>query len=97
MPGRISLRVRVHPGAKKDEAAGFRNGVLLVRLRAPAIEGRANEALVAFIAKLLKCSKSQVALKKGERSRDKVLEIMGVGEEAIRDLHYLLISGEEAS
>ncbi|HKT46067.1 MAG TPA: DUF167 domain-containing protein, partial [Candidatus Acidoferrales bacterium] len=57
-PGRIVFTVRVQPRASKDEIAGVMEGALKVRLRAPALENRANEALIAFLAGLLKTPKS---------------------------------------
>jgi hypothetical protein len=58
-------------------------GALKVRLRAPAVEGRANEALVEFLAKLLKRPRSAVRILSGERSRTKRIEINGVTQQQI--------------
>ena len=75
--------VRVQPRASKDEIAGEMAGALKVRLRAPALEDRANEALVEFLASLLKTPKSAVRILSGERSRTKRLEIHGVTRQQI--------------
>jgi len=56
---------------------------LKVRLRAPAVEDRANEALVEFLAQLLKSPKSAVRILSGERSRTKRVEIRGVTRQQI--------------
>jgi uncharacterized protein (TIGR00251 family) len=81
--GLVVLAVRVQPRASKDEIAGETGGALKVRLRAPALEGRANEALVEFLAELLKTSRSAVRILSGERSRTKRLEIRGVTRQQI--------------
>ena len=81
--GTLILRVRVQPRASKDEVAGEMGGALKVRLRAPALEGHANEALVEFLAELLKTPRSAVRILGGERSRTKRLEIRGVTRQQI--------------
>jgi len=76
--GIVVLDVRVQPRASNNEVAGEMEGALKVRLQAPAIENRANEALCEFLAELLKRPKSAVRLLAGERSRVKRVEIVGV-------------------
>ncbi len=82
----VILLVRVQPRASKDEIAGEMGGELKVRLRAPAVEDRANEALVEFLAELLKTSRSAVSILSGERSRLKRIEIRGVTRQQILNL-----------
>ncbi|SRR5216684_2904317 len=79
----VIFSLRVQPRASKDEIAGELGGALKVRLRAPAVEDRANEALVEFLADLLKRPKSAVRILSGERSRTKRVEIHGVTREQI--------------
>jgi len=81
--GAVTLMVRVQPRASKDEITGEMGGALKVRLRAPAVEGRANEALVEFLAVLLKTPRSAVRILSGERSRTKHVEIRGVTRQQI--------------
>jgi uncharacterized protein len=81
--GAVSLLVRVQPRASKDEIGGEMGGALKVRLRAPAVEDRANEAQVEFLAQLLKSPKSAVRILSGERSRMKRVEIRGVSRQQI--------------
>ena len=76
--GSVSFVVRVQPRASKNEVSGVMDGALKIRLQAPAVENRANEALCAFLAELLKRPKSAVRLLSGERSRSKRVEIFGV-------------------
>ena len=84
--GAVIFSVRVQPRASKDEIAGELEGALKVRLRAPAVENRANEALVEFMAQLLKRPRSAVRILSGERSRTKRVEISGVTPREILDL-----------
>jgi uncharacterized protein (TIGR00251 family) len=81
--GAVTFVVRVQPRASKDEIAGEMGGALKVRLRAPAVEDCANEALVEFLSGLLKRSTSAVRILSGERSRTKRLEIRGVTRQQI--------------
>jgi uncharacterized protein (TIGR00251 family) len=84
--GAVILVVRVQPRASKDEIAGEMGGALKVRLRAPAVEDRANEALVEFLAELLKTPKSAVRILSGDRSRTKRIEIRGATRQQIEAL-----------
>ena len=69
----ITLNLHVQPGAKRSEIAGLHGDALKIRLAAPPMEGRANEALLKFIAKLFDVPLRQVELKRGEKSRDKII------------------------
>jgi uncharacterized protein len=84
--GRVIFAVRVQPRASRDEVAGEVSGALKIRLQAPALEGRANEALIEFLAALLKTPKSAVRILSGERSRIKRVEIRGVTKQQIDQL-----------
>jgi uncharacterized protein len=74
----MELRVRVTARAGRDELAGLRDGVLHVRVSAPPIDGKANRAVCKLIARAVGVGKASVRVTKGERSRDKVVEIEGV-------------------
>lgn len=69
------IRVWVQPGAKKDDVAQVQGDMLKVRLRAPAVENKANEALILFLAKLLGVPKSSLELASGQTSRKKAVRI----------------------
>lgn len=71
----VRILVRVQPGASKDEIAGWENGALRVRLRARAVEGKANRSLLEFLAAALGLRPYQVGLSKGERSREKLIDV----------------------
>ena len=72
-----TLAVRVHPGAKRNAVGGFHAGALKVSITAPATDGRANEALIAFIAEWLGIPKARVTLISGATNRSKTLRIAG--------------------
>jgi uncharacterized protein (TIGR00251 family) len=73
----ITLTLHVQPGAKRSEIAGLHGEALKIRLAAPPVEGRANEALQRFIAELFAVQLRQVELKQGAQSRRKVVAISG--------------------
>lgn len=74
---RLMLTLHVQPGAKRTEVAGLHGEALKIKLAAPPAEGKANGALLAFLAGAFDVPLRQVALKQGERSRQKVVEISG--------------------
>lgn len=82
--GGITIECRVTPRASRNAIKGVREGVLEVSLGSPPVEGRANKALVEFLAKLLGVRKSAVAIVGGERSRKKVIFIEGISEEELK-------------
>jgi uncharacterized protein len=84
--GTVTFSVRVQPRASRDEIAGVIDGAMKIRLCAPAVENRANEALVEFLASVLKTSKSAVRIRSGEQSRTKRVEIIGVTRQQIESL-----------
>ena len=77
----VLLQLSVVPNAKRTEVDGLHDGALRVRLAAPPIDGRANEALVAWLAKSLGVARRDVELVRGESSRRKQVAI-GVPLEA---------------
>ena len=76
--GAVVVAVRVQPRARRDDVAGEWEGALKVRLRAPPVDDRANEALIEFLARILKIPKPAVRILGGERSRIKRVELSGV-------------------
>lgn len=71
------ISVHAQPGAKRTEAAGLHGDALKIRVAAPALEDRANEALIAFIAAKLGIPKRDVSLVSGAKSREKRFAIRG--------------------
>jgi uncharacterized protein len=75
--GVITLTLHVQPGAKRSGIAGLHGDALKLKLAAPPIEGRANEALLKYIAGLFDVPVRQVELKQGDQSRRKVVAVSG--------------------
>jgi hypothetical protein len=84
--GTVAFAVRVQPRASREEIAGVHDGALKVRICAPAVENQANEALVQFLATILKTPKSAVRIQGGEHARTKRVEIFGVTRQQILNL-----------
>ena len=80
----VSFAVRLQPKAKKTAIIGELDGALKLGVTDPPIDGRANEALVRFIAQLLKVARSSVTIAAGETSRNKVIRVEGVTAEQVR-------------
>ena len=78
------LRVHVISNAKSDCVVGEHGGAVKIKLRAPAVEGKANAALIRFLAKQLKLLRQSIVLKRGHRSRDKLILIDGLTEKDVR-------------
>lgn len=73
----IRLTLHIQPGAKKTEIAGEHGDALKIRLAAPPVDGKANQALLSYLAERFGVPQRQVTLKQGETSRRKVVEISG--------------------
>jgi uncharacterized protein (TIGR00251 family) len=71
----VLVRVRLQPRARGDEIVGERAGALLVRVSAPPLEGRANDALCRVIAKAAGVAPGRASVVKGASSRDKVVRL----------------------
>ena len=78
MSSPIKLKVRVIPNANKTSFGGEREDELVLRLNAPALEGRANKAAIEFISGYFGVAKSAVSLVSGEKSRHKIFQIVGL-------------------
>jgi len=86
----VLLQLSVMPNAKRTEVDGLHDGALRVRLAAPPIDGRANEALVAWLAKALGVPKRDVEVLRGESSRRKQVAIAVAHDVAARWLAEVL-------
>ena len=81
------IEVRVTPRAARSEVIGLDDaGRLLVRLAAPPVEGKANQALIDLLALTFKISKRRVTLERGDRGRIKLIEIEGMHEDELKRL-----------
>lgn len=77
--------VRVRARARADELVGFRGDVLVARVSAPPLDGRANRALCRLIARRAGVATSRVTIVRGERSRDKLVRVDGLDQSALHD------------
>jgi uncharacterized protein (TIGR00251 family) len=84
LPSGISFAIRVHPRAKKNAITGSVGDALKLSLTSPPVDGRANQACVDFFAELFAVSRSSVTIAAGESSRNKVVRVVGVSEENVR-------------
>ena len=80
----MRLAVKVKPRSSPQGIMGVHDDQLVVRITAPAVDGKAHSALVAFFAKLLGIKKTKVLLVSGEKSRTKVLELSGISLDEAR-------------
>ena len=79
-----TLRFHIVPNAKIDKVAGDHGGAIKIKLRAQAVEGKANAALRCFLADQLNISQRAIILEHGQSSRDKVIRIDGMTEQDVR-------------
>ena len=77
------IRVRVQPRGRRTEIVGEREGVLLVRVSAAPVEGKANEALCRMIARSLGIARGRVAIVRGAGSREKLVRVQGFCHEEL--------------
>jgi uncharacterized protein len=86
LAGGVEFAVRVAPRASRDAIEGEYAGALKVRLTAPPVDGRANEALRKLLAERLKVAISAVRILGGEKSRNKRVRILGVTRKQVLTL-----------
>ena len=79
-----TFHFHIVPNAKANQVIGEHGAGIKIKLRAPALEGKANAALRRFLAEELKISEHQIVLKHGQKSRDKAICIDGLSEEDVR-------------
>ena len=78
------IAVRLQPRAGANEIVGERDGVVVVRVTASPVQGRANEALCRLIAKRARVGVRRVSVVRGERSREKVVRVEGIDARELR-------------
>lgn len=82
----VTFAVKVVPRARRDEIAGVEGTAVKVRLNAPPVEGKANEALVKFLAAELGVRRADVEILRGETARHKLVRVRGVTAGRLREL-----------
>ena len=81
-PDHLEIKVRIHPGAKKSAFNGvWNNEQIKININTPPVDGKANEALIAFLSKFLGIRKSAILLLSGETSREKKLALYDIDEQ----------------
>jgi uncharacterized protein (TIGR00251 family) len=80
------IKVRVIPNSKRNEVISRVGSILRVKVEAPAVDGKANEELCDFLADFFDVKRSMIFLRKGERGREKTIEIIGRSEEELNEV-----------
>jgi len=88
----IIFKVKVQPKASKNEFAGLYQDALKIRLTAPPVEGKANKALIDFLADWLGVKKSQVEIVNGQLSKIKIIKVIGEGSNFMKRIQELTSS-----
>jgi uncharacterized protein len=83
-PAGATFAVKIHPRARKDAITGELEDALKLSLKAPPVEGRANEACIEFLANLLKVLRSSVTIASGQNSPRKVIRVRGVSADEVQ-------------
>jgi len=78
------ISVRLQPRARRNEVVGERGEAIVIRITAPPVDGKANAALCAFIAKAVQVAPGRVSVVRGQTSRDKVVRVEGVEADLVR-------------
>jgi uncharacterized protein (TIGR00251 family) len=74
------VHFHIIPNAKTYQVVGTHRDAIKIRLRAPAVDGKANAALLNFLAEQLEISKHAIVLERGQKSREKLIRIEGLSE-----------------
>lgn len=82
-PGGCKLSVRVIPRSSREQVVGSEPGELKIKLKAPPVEGAANEALISFLASLLRRPKTSITIVSGQGSKHKIVHVAGLKAEAV--------------
>lgn len=86
IPNGVTIAVKVQPRAKKNAITGTVGDALKLALTASPVEGRANEAVVEFFAKLFRVPRSSVTIAAGATSRNKVVRVAGVSAQTAQQV-----------
>jgi uncharacterized protein (TIGR00251 family) len=73
--GSLVLRVKAFPGAAQNAIVGVRGGELVIRVRGPAVKGKANKELVKYLSGVLSLSRTEITIVSGQTSRHKVIRL----------------------
>jgi hypothetical protein len=81
----IRLKVRVTPNARKNGVVSWTEDEIRLKIKAPAVKGKANAALIEYLSELTGVPRAKIQLKSGEKSRIKLVEIDGPSPNELRD------------
>ncbi len=84
MTSNDAVQIKVTPRSSRDQVLGEHDGAIAIKLKAPPVDGQANAALIAFIAKKLGISRSLVTLIRGQTCRSKSIEVEGWSAALVR-------------
>lgn len=80
----VELSLHILPNAPRSQIVGLHNGCLKLKIKAPPIDGKANEAIVEFFSEFLKIPKSQISFGRGAKSKSKTIVIHGIPLEELQ-------------
>lgn len=84
--GGAAITVRVTPRAPKNQISGIMaNGIVKIRLNAPPVDGKANQALIHFLSEVLEIKESNIQIVAGDTSRTKIISFIGINGQALND------------
>lgn len=82
----ITFQVKIIPRAHRDEIVGVENDALKIRVHAPPVEGRANEALLKFLAQKLNLARVNIEIVRGATSQHKIVRVRGMSRERLEEI-----------
>jgi len=93
--GTLLLRLLVQPRASSNALAGLQGDQLKLRLTTPPVDGKANKAVIAFLAKICHLPKSTFTLKSGHQSRSKTLLVNGIDLQGLQEMLLRHLSADD--
>lgn len=79
----VTISLYVQPNAPKSEIIGEHNNSLKIKIKAPPVEGKANDAIIEFFSEILEIPKSRLEILRGDQSRNKLLLVRGLNQEQV--------------
>lgn len=95
--GALGFSIKVQARARREEVVGVHAGLLRIRVTAPPVEGRANEAVVALLAQHLRVPQSSIKIAAGAQTPIKRVEVLGLDAATLLERLHLKPGGAEAS
>ncbi len=83
--GMVTLTLQVVPRASKNQIVGIQGDALKIRLNAPPVEGKANDALIQFLAEWLGVARAQIEIIAGHTARRKIVRVRGISARVVQD------------